>query len=208
MRGAGGRGARDIVGGGRGAWPLPARDPCPALRPRRRQLRRLRDQSLRRGEPRLRTALRRRHVHPAGRHLRPAAGGAARADLQPVLVMRTSWLAAALLVALLAAPAAAGFNRNFLVPSFQSCTGPQTCFPPRHGSSFTFGSAVLKTPVSRFLRSRKTAFILELKGVRDAAANLPAGVRLPSCSPPGQATGPATGPFRRARPPASAMPSW
>ena len=109
--------------------------------------------------------------------------------------MRTSWLAAALLVALLAAPAAAGFNRNFLVPSFQSCTGPQTCFPPRHDSSFTFGSAVLKTPVSRFLRSRKTAFILELKGVRDAAGNLASGVQLTIVLTTGQITVPGIGTF-------------
>jgi len=109
--------------------------------------------------------------------------------------MRTSWLAAALLVALLAAPAAAGFNRNFLVPSFQSCTGPQTCFPPRHDSSFTFGSAVLKTPVSRFLRSRKTAFILELKGVRDAAGNLASGVQFTVVLATGQVTVPGIGTF-------------
>src|SRR5213596_1235670 len=78
------------------------------------------------------TAVRRRHVHPPGRHLRPAAGRAARAGLQPVLMMATR-IGAALVLALLPQLASAGgLNRTYLVPSFRTCPGPQTCFPPAH----------------------------------------------------------------------------
>jgi hypothetical protein len=87
-----------------------------------------------------------------------------------------------------------GVNRNYLVPSFQNCAGPSVC-PPQHDSSFTFDSAVLKTPVSRFLRSRKTAFTLELRGVRDAAGNLVSGAQFTVVLATGQVTVPGVGTF-------------
>ncbi len=104
-------------------------------------------------------------------------------------------LAALLVLVLLPTLAfAGGLNRNYLVPSFRSCAGPAAC-PPQHDSSFTFESAVLKTPVSRFLRSGKTAFILDLKGVRDAAGNLVSGVQLTVVLATGQITVPGIGTF-------------
>ena len=110
--------------------------------------------------------------------------------------MMATRIGAALVLALLPQLASAGgLNRTYLVPSFRTCPGPQTCFPPAHDSSFTFESAVLKTPVSRFLRSRKTAFILELKGVRDAAGNLASGVQLTIVLTTGQITVPGIGTF-------------
>jgi len=105
-------------------------------------------------------------------------------------------IGAALVLALLPQLASAGgLNRTYLVPSFRTCSGPQTCFPPVLDSTFTFESAVLKTPVSRFLRSRKTAFILELKGVRDAAGNLASGVQFTAVLATGQVTVPGIGTF-------------
>jgi len=105
-------------------------------------------------------------------------------------------IVAALVLALLPQLASAGgLNRTYLVPSFRTCPGPQTCFPPAHDSTFTFESAVLKTPVSRFLRSRKTAFILEVKGVRDAAGNLASGVQFTVVVATGQITVPGIGTF-------------
>src|SRR5213594_3804312 len=89
---------------------------------------------------------------------------------------------------------AAGLNRNYLVPSFRTCAGPAAC-PPQHDSSFTFESAVLKTPASRFLRSGKTAFTLELKGVRDAAGNLVSGAQFTVVLATGQITVPGIGTF-------------
>ena len=107
----------------------------------------------------------------------------------------TTRIAAALVLVLLPKLAiGGGGNKNYLVPSFQSCAGPSVC-PPEHDSSFSFDTAVLKTPASRFLRSRKTAFTLELKGVRDAAGNLVSGAQFTVVLATGQITVPGVGTF-------------
>jgi hypothetical protein len=77
------------------------------------------------------------------------------------------------LIGLLALPSfpawAGGTNANHLVPAFVVCPGPDTCGAPQRESSFTFESAVLKAPRGKFTNPNKPAFVVELKGVKDAS---------------------------------------
>lgn len=76
------------------------------------------------------------------------------------------------LVALLALAApvwAGGFNTTYLVPAYVSCPGPDICVgTPQRESGFTFDSAILRTSRSPTADPKKPAFVLELKGVKDA----------------------------------------
>jgi hypothetical protein len=79
--------------------------------------------------------------------------------------MRLAIIAAAVLAAVPAA--AAGLNAVYLVRAFEVCPGPNTCGAPRPESRFTFETAVLRTPRSRYTVAGKPALVLVLKGVRD-----------------------------------------
>lgn len=80
------------------------------------------------------------------------------------------------LIALLAAVAphaagAAGLSRTYLVPAYAPCPGPAVC-PARLESSFTFATAVLRSPQAKFIAPNKLTLIVELSGVKDAGGAL------------------------------------
>ncbi len=78
----------------------------------------------------------------------------------------------AFVLCLIPAVALAGMNKNFLVQPFEPCAGPAICPDFRSLSSFTFETAVLRSPQSRYIASGKLAVQVELKGVRDASGAL------------------------------------
>jgi|CXWL01.1.fsa_nt_gi hypothetical protein len=82
------------------------------------------------------------------------------------------------LVALLAVPAiatAGGSNRVYLVPAIKECPGPTNCSPREFESTYTFDAVILLAPAARFSPADKPAFVLDIKGVRDAAGALVTG---------------------------------
>ena len=112
---------------------------------------------------------------------------------------------ALLAVFLVPAPTLAGrVGATYLIPAYESCPRgvtttttlipPPPCVPATRESSFTFDSAVLKTSAPRYIAGGKVAFVLAVKGVRDAAGNLvttdPANSAddFAVVSPPGQIT--------------------
>ena len=83
-----------------------------------------------------------------------------------------SYPRAALAVLLTPALAAAAMNVTHLVPAYMPCPAGQTMCMPVKESSFTFERAVLKSSQAPFTAPDKLAFIVELRGVRDAAGSL------------------------------------
>jgi hypothetical protein len=80
------------------------------------------------------------------------------------------------LIALLAAVAphaagAAGLSRTYLVPAYAPCPGPAIC-PARLESSFSFTTALLRSPQVKFIAPNKLTLIIELTGVKDATGAL------------------------------------
>lgn len=76
-------------------------------------------------------------------------------------------------VALVPALALAGMNRNYLVPAYKPCPGPQTtCVPLGPASTFTFDQAILKSRPTQFIKANQVSLVIELKGVRDASGAL------------------------------------
>ena len=74
---------------------------------------------------------------------------------------------------LLPAGAQAGFNVNYLVPGFKGCEGNAAVCAIEPSSSFTFETAILKSPRGRYsIREGKPTIFIILKGVRDASGNL------------------------------------
>ena len=87
-------------------------------------------------------------------------------------------------MAVLLAPglsAAGRLNTTVLVPAYESCPRGTTttteashapCTPARLDSSFTFETALLKSATTRYIEAGKLAFIVVLRGVRDASGKL------------------------------------
>jgi hypothetical protein len=66
---------------------------------------------------------------------------------------------------------AAGLSRTYLVPAYAPCPGPAIC-PARLESSFTFATASLRSPQSKFIAPNKLTLIVEITGVKDASGTL------------------------------------
>src|SRR5262245_55409827 len=84
-------------------------------------------------------------------------------------------LASIVLATLVLCPtgARAGSNVNFLVPGFKACQGAAAACAPEPSSSYTFETAILKSPRGRYsLREDKVTITVMLKGVRDAGGQL------------------------------------
>jgi hypothetical protein len=84
-------------------------------------------------------------------------------------------LVSVVLAALVVLPAGAqaGFNVNYLVPGYKGCEGNAGACAIERSSSYTFETAILKSPRGRYsLREGKTTIIVQLKGVRDAGGQL------------------------------------
>ena len=77
------------------------------------------------------------------------------------------------LVALLATPAlaAAGTNRNYLVPVYEPCQAVANCNPPKRTSSYTFDSVTLSSSQSRYTGPNRFAIGVTIKGLKDAAGS-------------------------------------
>jgi hypothetical protein len=84
-------------------------------------------------------------------------------------------LVASVLAALVLLPAGAqaGFNVNFLVPGYKGCEGNAGVCAIEPSSSWTFETAILKSPRGRYsIKEGKPTIFVILKGVRDASGNL------------------------------------
>lgn len=86
---------------------------------------------------------------------------------------RITAIVSVLVLAALCLPGGAqgGMNRSYLVPSYPPCDGPAFC-PAVRESSFTFDSAILLSPQSRYIKAGKVSLEIQLKGVRDASGQL------------------------------------
>jgi len=67
---------------------------------------------------------------------------------------------------------AAGTSISYLVPAYVPCASVSGVCPPTLASSFTFERALLRSPQARYTGPDKLAFIVELRGVRDAGGQL------------------------------------
>ena len=115
-----------------------------------------------------------------GRELTGGARGCPAPRSPYATALRSSAVLAFLLVPV--ATLAGQPGTTYLVPAYEACprgatttttlNPPPPCVPATLESSFTFDSAVLKSPGLRYLAVGKTAFVLVLKGVRDGAGNL------------------------------------
>lgn len=66
--------------------------------------------------------------------------------------------------------AAAGMNRNFLVPVYEPCD-TFTC-PARRVSQYTFDTIVLSSSQQQYTAPNKLALALSIKGLKDPTGNL------------------------------------
>lgn len=74
---------------------------------------------------------------------------------------------------LLPAAARAGSNVNFLVPGYKGCTGGASTCAVEPSSSYSFETAIMKSPRGRYsLREKKPTISVLLQGVRDAGGQL------------------------------------
>lgn len=86
--------------------------------------------------------------------------------------MRLVAIVLAMLV-LLPAGARAGSNINFLMPGYKGCEGAASACAIARSSSYTFETAILKSPRGRYsIREKKPTISILLKGVRDASGQL------------------------------------
>ena len=77
---------------------------------------------------------------------------------------------AAVLAVLLGLPAvaAAGLNRNYLVPAYEPCPGSGNCNPPTRSSTYTFDQVVLSSSNQQYSGPGKLALGITIKGLKDA----------------------------------------
>ncbi len=85
---------------------------------------------------------------------------------------RTLLTLTALAGVITASPALGGGNLTHLVPASVHCPGPDACVPAQKESRFTFESVILRSGRGKYANPKKPAFIIELKGVRDASGTL------------------------------------